>query len=304
MDVKTLLLTDLASQAALGWPVSRREVRVWALSGVERVRFANGETLIFKAAREPFINEAKVLWHVHRRGVPVPYLLTSAIRGGMLGMLLEDLGDPVRDVTLADGVDAAVAVHKVDHIDGLAVLDREALAALPSQAIASLQDLRAEGRWTDSDLDRPLSLLASEADRLASGADIPPFSLCHSEFHPTSLHIGVNGWRLMDWARAFTGPGLLDLASWRGTQAWADPISLKRMISAYVEAGGAAEAAYHRAGLPPEYWALGWHRLWIIAWYLEQATKWMPDRRQDEFAAKVVRRHLDEAMTFLWVRTL
>ncbi|CAJ60452.1 MULTISPECIES: phosphotransferase [Frankia] len=168
-------------------------------------------------------------------------------------------------------------------------------------ALARLEELRAAGRWMDStDLDGPLARLADHADRLADGAELAPFGLCHSELHPTSLHVREDGWHLLDWARSFTGAGLLDLASWQGTQQPADPVSLRRLIWAYIRTGGAPETSRLRAGLPAEQWALGWHRLWIIVWYLEQATTWMPNPDQDAFTATVIRRHLREADTFLW----
>ncbi|SBW26539.1 hypothetical protein FDG2_4959 [Candidatus Protofrankia californiensis] len=78
---------------------------------------------------------------------------------------------------------------------------------------------------------------------------------------------------------------------------------LRDLIRAYVEAGGAAETSRLRAGLPAELWALGWHRLWIIAWYLEQATTWINNPTQDAFVEQVVRRHLREALTCLGIST-
>ncbi|WP_193359370.1 MULTISPECIES: hypothetical protein [Frankia] len=61
------------------------------------------------------------------------------------------------------------------------------------------------------------------------------------------------------------------------------------MIWAYIRAGGAAETSRPRGGLPAEVWALDWHRLWIIAWYLDQAAVWMPEPDRDAFVASVVR---------------
>ncbi|ABW10845.1 aminoglycoside phosphotransferase [Parafrankia sp. EAN1pec] len=300
MDDTTRLLAQLTAQAGIVGPVSRAPVRVWALSGVERLTFPNHPRLIFKFAREPFTREADALRHAAAQSIPVPRLHASVEHGGMLGMLLEDLGEPVRDATLADGIKAAVVTHDAEPAEFLPALDRKALTELPAHALASLADLRSSGRWTDTaDLDGLLLALDDHAERLSAGADLPPFGLCHSEFHPTSLHIGSEGWRLLDWARAFTGPGLLDLASWQGTTGPADPVALRRMIRAYIQAGGYGEAARPRAGLQPEAWALGWHRLWIIAWYLEQATTWINDPGQDDVVAQVVRRHLREATTCL-----
>lgn len=300
MDVLSALLAELADQAGWGPPEVRCPVRVWAMSGVERVSFNTGHTAIFKTAREPFTREADILRHVRGLGVPVPAVFASVVRDGRLGMLIEDLGPAVREATMVDGAAGAIAVHEAQPPDGLPVLDRAALIALPGQALASLGELRATGRWLDSiDLDGPLTRLADRAETLTAGADLAPFGLCHSEFHPTSLHVGRDGWRLLDWARAFIGPGLLDLASWQGTRDPIDPDSLHRLILAYVRAGGQGEASRPRGGLPVGLWALGWHRLWITVWYLDQALIWMPDPDRDELTSDVVRRHVLEATSCL-----
>ncbi|MCM3922544.1 phosphotransferase [Frankia sp. AiPs1] len=296
------ILADLVHQTGRGMPAARTRVRVWEMSGVERLSFTDGPDLIFKWGREPFTAEADILRHVHGQGVRVPEVFASAARDGVLGMLMHDLGDADREATIDDAVTAAIATHETAAPDALPVLDRAALTALPGRALSRLEELRAAGRWADTtDLDRLLVPLVEHADRFADGADLAPFGLCHSEFHPTSLHLRDDGWWLLDWARSFLGPGLLDLASWQGTQQPANPTSLRHLIWAYVRAGGAAETSRPRAGLPPETWALGWHRLWIIAWYLEQSAIWMPNPDRDPTVIPVIRRHLHEAAAFLWV---
>ena len=301
MDTQSALLAHLADRAGRSVPVSRTLVRAWEMSGVQRIGFAHGPDLIFKWAREPFTGEADVLWNLLVQGVPVPEVFASVVRDGVLGMLMEDLGEPVRSATVEDAVTAALRVHAAKPVDGLPVVDRAVLAALPGRALDRLAELRAAGRWTDTGgLDDPLMALADHADRLSAGAELAPYGLCHSEFHPTSLHVGADGWRLLDWARAFVGPGLLDLASWQGTQEAADPASLRRLIRDYVRAGGPVETERPRAGVLAEEWALGWHRLWITVWYLDQSVVWMPDPARDVFAASVVGRHVEEARRLLW----
>ena len=71
------------------------------------------------------------------------------------------------------------------------------------------------------------------------------------------------------------------------------------MISAYIAAGGSPAAATDRGGLRAEVWAGGWHRLWIIEWYLQQSVRWMPDPASDAPTQRVVRRHLAEALECL-----
>ncbi|MGW3859213.1 phosphotransferase [Micromonospora arida] len=68
-----------------------------------------------------------------------------------------------------------------------------------------------------------LQRLAATARHRADGAERPPFGLCHGEFHRTSLHVSRTGCRLVDWAKAFCGPGLFDLATWFGTRTPTEP---------------------------------------------------------------------------------
>ena len=65
-------------------------------------------------------------------------------------------------------------------------------------------------------------------------------------------------------------PGLLDLASWHGTVGDTDPVQLRELIGAYVTAGGHRAALTERGGLAAEAWALGWHRMWAVEWFMEQ----------------------------------
>ncbi|MBO2465382.1 phosphotransferase [Actinomadura violacea] len=278
--------------------VSREPIHVWALSAVERVHLDNGGTVILKSAIAPFTGEADVLQYAGRHGVPVPDVLAVSRRDDAhLSMLLEDLGEhPAEDASLPQGAAAAVAIHACPPMGGLPVLDARELASLPGRALGALARLQQAGRWSDAaDIRRLLTELAEVAEARSAGAATPPFGMCHSEFHPTSLHTGPSGLRVLDWARAFTGPGLLDLASWRDTPLPLDVAAIAEMIGAYIAAGGPESAAAERGGLPAEVWAGGWHRVWICEWYLQQCVRWMPNPEADEATQRVVRRHLTEA---------
>ncbi|MGH8963812.1 MAG: aminoglycoside phosphotransferase family protein, partial [Actinomycetes bacterium] len=207
-----------------------------------------------------------------------------------------DLGERRRDATLTDAAAMAVAVHAAEPMAGLPVLDAAALAALPTAGLASLAALRERGRWAGTDdIHDSLSALEAVAKQRTDGAEAAPFGLCHSEFHPTSIHIGAAGTHVLDFARAFTGPGLLDLASWPGTIEPPDPAGLRQLLTVYVAAGGPVEVFADRGGLPAERWAYGMHRLWVVAWYLAQQTTWIDDETEDPTYQQVVRRHLGEA---------
>lgn len=121
-----------------GQTTSRREeVRVWSMSGVERVTFPDGSTAIFKYAKKPFDSEDQALRLAHTLGVPVPQIHGSAMIDGWLGMLMEDLGPSAREADDLDGVAAAVVLHSTRTAPGLPVLDQERLRAARPSAGAS-----------------------------------------------------------------------------------------------------------------------------------------------------------------------
>lgn len=293
------LLTDLCTLTSRAAP-QRTPVRVWFMSGVERLAFPDGTTAVFKYARPPFNHEDQALRMARTRGVPVPRVHASAQREGWLGMLMDDLGMPLREADDLDGAAAAVVLHAASPTTVLPLLDESRLAALPAKALDHLDQLHKADRWLDSsDIEAALYRLAEAADTRARGAKLAPFGWVHSEFHPTSLHITHNGWRLLDLARAFTGPGLLDLASWHGTLDDPAPARLRQLIDLYVAQGGTTEALSARGGLPTETWALGWHRIWAVEWFMEQAIRWINDPVTDPAYLKVVRRHLTDAVRLL-----
>jgi hypothetical protein len=163
--------------------------------------------------------------------------------------------------------------------------------------LATPQD---SGRWSKNDeLRRDLGRLEKVARRRASGAETPPFGMCHSEFHPTSVHIGVSDrLTVMDWARAYTGSGLLDLVSWQGTTEPLNLTAVSELITAYVAAGGPQEAIANRGGLPAHVWASGWDKLWIVEWFLESTLRW-GDPADDQRTIDAIRRRLAEAVQCL-----
>ncbi|MEW2526537.1 aminoglycoside phosphotransferase family protein [Streptomyces sp. NPDC047071] len=293
-------LLDNVLTAAGQSAVAREEVRVWSMSGVERLTFSDGATAIFKYAKKPFDREDQALRLARTLGVPVPNVRASAVLEGWLGMLLEDLGTPIRDADDLDGAAAAVVLHRTRKAAALPVLDGETLRALPSRALDHLDQLRKAERWQDADgIEASLDRLSQAAEARSAGATTAPFGWVHSEFHPTSLHIGRHGWRLLDFARAFTGPGLLDLASWHGTLEEPDPVRLRVFLETYVAEGGTPDALAERGGLTAEQWALGWHRMWAVEWFMEQSIRWINDPATDAAYIKVVRRHLADALRLL-----
>ncbi|MFK0291099.1 aminoglycoside phosphotransferase family protein [Streptomyces sp. NPDC090442] len=295
------LLDNLLTIAGRPGP-TREKVRVWSMSGVERLTFPDGTTAIFKYAKKPFDNEDQALRLAHTRGLPVPQVHASAVVDGWLGMLLEDLGPAIREADDLDGAVAAVVLHRTPMAAALPVLDQRRLRTLPSRALDHLDQLRKAERWQEADdIEDALDRIARTAEARSVGATVAPFGWVQSEFHPTSLHIGHNGWHLLDFARSFTGPGLLDLASWHGTLDTPVPVRLRVFLEAYVTEGGTPDALTERGGLAPEKWALGWHRMWAVEWFMEQAIRWINDPATDPAYIKTARRHLTDVLQLLEV---
>jgi hypothetical protein len=280
----------------------REEVRVWSMSGVERLTFPDATTVIFKYAKRPFDSEDQALRLAHTLGVPVPQVHASAVLDGWLGMVMEDLAPAVRDADDLDGTAAAVVLHGTRTAPALPVFDQDRLRTLPNRALEHLALLRKAERWQEADdVEDALDRIAQAAEARSAGTTVAPFGWVHSEFHPTSLHIGRHGWRLLDFARAFTGPGLLDLASWHGTLDTPDPVRLRVFLEQYVTAGGTPDALTQRGGLTAENWALGWHRMWAVEWFMEQSIRWINDSATDPAYIKAVRRHLTDVLHLLEV---
>ncbi|MGW4884690.1 aminoglycoside phosphotransferase family protein [Streptomyces murinus] len=295
------LLHNLLTMAGRATAV-REEVRVWSMSGVERLTFPDATTVIFKYAKRPFDCEDQALRLAHTLGVPVPQVHASAVLDGWLGMLMEDLGPAVRDADDLDGTAAAVVLHGTRTAAALPVLDQARLCTLPNRALEHLALLRKAERWQETDdVEDALDRIAQAAEARSVGTTVAPFGWVHSEFHPTSLHIGQHGWRLLDFARAFTGPGLLDLASWHGTIEPPHPVRLRAFLEQYVTAGGTPDALAPRGGLTAESWALGWHRMWAVEWFMEQSIRWINDPATDPAYIKAVRRHLTHVLHLLGI---
>ncbi len=288
------LLPSLLADAGLPADPAREPLRVWAHSGVERLRFPDRASVVLKYADAPFDREHLALKLAARQGIPVPRVHAARTISGALLMIMDDLGEPTREANDHDGALAAARLHAADPSAGtwLARVDTAELAAMPHRMAARLAGLN---------LPEPAGLaraLAAAAAHRAAGAELPPFGLCHSEFHPTSLHIGPLGCRLLDLARAFIGPGLLDLASWHGTIGHPDTARTQALIESYAAAGGHSQALAARGGLDTASWALGWHRIWVADWFTKQIELGWAEGAENTWATAITK-HLTEAACLL-----
>lgn len=286
------LLTALGIAAV----VASEPIRIWRLSGVERLHLRDGSSVVFTYATAPFTGEHRVLAELAAQGVPVADLRAATVRDGMLGMILHDLGQPLREPTEPDAALAAVPLHAAKPPAWLDHLGESELAALPGRALTCLDQLTTAGRYQGtSDLREHLLTLTQAASTRAAGADRPPFGLCHGELHPSTVHLGATDWHLLDFAMTLHGPGLLDLAAWSGLRRPPDPPRTRSLIQHYVHAGGHPEALADRGGLPTEHWALGWHRIQAAHWLLNCALTGIDPPDTDTRHITVLRRHLTSA---------
>jgi hypothetical protein len=264
-----VLAKRLCATAGLPAAVARTPIRVWELSGVERLHLASGAAVILKYARPPFTDERHALSQAALR-VPVPAVIAATTHRGVAAMLLVDLGESSRQAELRDAAMAAARLHAGGRGAGFADLDEFALRSMPAQMLDTL-DLR-QNAGPDADAVRaPLIRLDKVAGERAVGAWRQPYGMCHGELHPTAIHIDESGWWLLDLATAYNGPGLLDLASWFGNRAYPDAIAMRSLISLYVEAGGHPDAHADRGGMPAPIWAMAWHRVCAADWQLRHA---------------------------------
>lgn len=293
---------EVLTNAGFAEPTSVEVLHSWELSHVERLTCREGGSVIFKCASEPFAHENDALIGAWQAGVAVPRVHAWARTATVLGMIMDDLGQPQRPATDADGVTAAAQLHCAAVSSGLPPADGEWLASLPSRALRTIELLQENGRWSEcDDIAAVLRQLEKEAGPRAEGATKPPYGWVHSEFHPESVLVSSGRVYMFDLARAFRGPGLLDLASWHGSVDEPDPQRTRSFIDAYVRHGGPAEALDDRGGLAAEDWALGWHRVWALEWFLAQSLVWINNPADDPAYANVVRRHALDAAQLLRV---
>ena len=295
-------LRELVRKATTARNVIRREtLSDWQLSRVERVYLDDGSTIILKRSKSPLVDEGRVLSGLRDSDIPVPSLHLAHLEGDVLTLVMEDAGPPKRQPTVSDAAEMAVRIHATPPPAGLSVLHREALLAFPVKMRQGIDELASSGRWGRTHhMFILLTGIEDAAPSLVQGATHPPFGLCHSEFHPTSVPIGTKRTVVIDWAQAYVGPGLLDLASW--FQYGARPPTSEQcrsMIDAYAAAGGPEEALEPRGSLPPEDWAPFWNRLWVVEWFVRSCTSWMKDLTQDLVWEDAVERHLREALSFV-----
>jgi hypothetical protein len=194
----------------------RTPLHEWPLSCVQRLRLADGRSLVYKVQGEPTVEPD---FYARARS-PLLVAAQRIERGaGPAALLLEDVAAPaLSDRRLAEA-EAARAVGEV--LSAIAAVEGDP----PVYA-----DVRGEVRWAafaarmlnnlrvigHSALDA-VARAAESAEVLAAVADEP--GLVHTDLKAAHVFVLPDGYRVLDWQRPIRGPVALDratLLSWLG----------------------------------------------------------------------------------------
>src|ERR1700689_942334 len=167
-DVHGVLRCLLADVGLPDDPV-RDPMRAWAHPGLPRLRFPGVISVVFKYADAPLDREYLALRLAERHGVPVPYVQAACAEAGVLAMLMDALGKPVREPNDFDGVCAAARLHRVGGAVWLPRVTSAVLAGTPHRIGIRLKRL---GRPGPDDGSRSLE---AAAPRPAAGGGLPAF---------------------------------------------------------------------------------------------------------------------------------
>ncbi|EDY46570.1 phosphotransferase [Streptomyces sp. SPB074] len=280
-------------------PEPRREtLRSWTHGGIERLAFADGLTLVHKYGHAPLAHEAATHRVFQAAGVPVATLYSGEVRAKHMTLLMEDLGEPERAATEDEVLALLHVLHRAPSPPGSPSLSEYTMITLPDRARWHLDRLQETGRWTSAAgrLGDDLDKVRKVSEERCAGADQEPFGWVHTEIAGNGVHVGPKGVRLIDFARSYVGPVLLDLVSWGDALDRPRPREARAFLEKYVDQGGPATTLDRRAGLAAERWALAWLRVWRVEWYLEQSAIRGSDPALDPERQALARRNMDQAL--------
>jgi len=147
--------------------------------------------------------ESDVITRAEEAGLPVPKSHGVVTIDGRCGVVLDRVeGDPLE--WMLAGTTAA-------GIDALAVRFVALQATINATTIAALPDLVSR---LHEEIDRSglPSQLAAELNDLLTNLDDGERRVCHFDFHPGNVLVSPNGWVVIDWLTAASGPPVADLA--------------------------------------------------------------------------------------------
>jgi Ser/Thr protein kinase RdoA (MazF antagonist) len=145
--------------------------------------------------------EASALAIVTAAGIPAPRPYETVIVDGRHGVVMDRIDGPILSAVLAAAAD----------LDALAATWTELHRSLNDRVVAGLPDLvagLANGIRTSGLPPVVVDELLSLLERLDDGAR----HLCHFDMHPGNVIVGPDGWIVIDWMLASSGPPDADFA--------------------------------------------------------------------------------------------
>jgi hypothetical protein len=206
--------------ALLGSPITERTtLHEWPLSCVQRLRLADGRSLVYKVQGEPTVEpdfyarvRSPVLVAAQRIGRPT----------GPAALLLEDVAAPALSELRLDEAEAVRAVEDVlaaiAGIDGdpPVYADVRGEAAWASFAAKMVEDVRAMaaggGFEAASDATVDAIARAAESPALRAAVEGEP-GYVNTDLKAAHVFVRSDGYKVLDWQRPIRGPAVLDRAT-------------------------------------------------------------------------------------------
>jgi hypothetical protein len=244
--------------ASVGSPViDRATVHQWPLSSVERVRFASGESRIYKVQAPPTV-EPEFYQQARSPLLVRAQLLTHS--GSPAALLLEDVRAPRLDhVQLPPDRALRIADEVIGQIRQIAgeppvLCDVSTTALWQSTADGIANDLRSLADAGTSE--HVTTAIAEQVGGHCGSSEVAralaaPTGLVHGDLLASNVLVPEDGLRVVDWQRPLRGPRDLDRVT-------------------LLESLSIDPAPHVPAGM------VTLRRLLLIGWLAEQARRWFP----------------------------
>jgi aminoglycoside phosphotransferase (APT) family kinase protein len=167
--------------------------------------FAWAEGRVLKLDREEWNGvsalEAVVLETVTAAGVPAPRPYETVMVGDRHGVVMDRVDGPMLSAVVADATDVEALAATWTEMHG--ALNARVVAGLPDLMTSIADGIRSSG-LAPALVDELLAVLAT--------IDDGERALCHFDLHPGNVLVGRDGWVVIDWLTASSGPPAADLA--------------------------------------------------------------------------------------------
>jgi aminoglycoside phosphotransferase (APT) family kinase protein len=145
--------------------------------------------------------EMSVLETVTAAGVPAPRPYETVMVDERHGLVMDRVDGPILATVVADATDAESLAATWTEMHG--ALNTRVVAGLPDLVTSLADGVRSSGL---------AELLVEELLALLATIDDGERRLCHFDLHPGNVIAGPDGWVVIDWLTASSGPAAADLA--------------------------------------------------------------------------------------------